>query len=488
MLLSAEALLYFQRCHRRTFLDAYGDLSQKDPISDFHLRLQQDRLAHQQVVLQAQIDRGAIPHQKPVYPPRDWQAGATATQEMMHRGVERIYRGVLTADIDFDGKSVTLLSKPDLLVKQPGNSTFGDWIYVPIDIHLGKRPKLEYQIVAAYHVYLLGFVQGIYSDEAWLILREKGWYGINLERSLPQMQEVLQASLEMLIHQQEPEIFISRQICNLCPWFSSCYQIAKSQEHISLIPGVSPNRYEYLQKLGLNTASAIANTDPDRLALNMGLDVARQLVRQAESLTYNRAIPNKSDFPANYWPNSPIELYFDIEAEPDLNLDYLLGVLVVNLADETQTFRAFLAENPAEEGLIWQQFLDLVSAYPNAPIYHFSPYEAETVKRLGKLYQTPKSEIRALLARCIDLHKRSHSNVTLPVESYSLKSIAHWLGFRWRYPQPNGSLCICWYNKWLETGDRSWLELIITYNEDDCLATYRIKDWLVKFLQQEAHM
>lgn len=484
MLLSAEMLLYFQRCHRRTFLDAYGDLTQKDPLSDFHLRLQQERLTLQQAVLASQIEQGAPVHQKPVYRDRDWQAGDRATQAMMRRGVERIHRGVLIAEIEYDGANVTLLSKPDLLVKQPGTSNFGDWTYMPVDIHLGKRPKLEYQIVATYHAHLLSLAQGTSVEKAWLILRQKGWYSVNLERSLPQMQEVLEASLQLLVGKQEPEVFISRQTCSLCPWFSSCYRIAKSQQHLSLIPGVSPNRYESLKKMGLQTVEAIANSAPTDLARDMGLDTAQQLVRQSKSLISNSAILRQDHFPANYLLSSDIEIYFDIEAEPDLNLDYLLGAVVVNRVDGTEKFYGFLAENLAEEGRTWQQFLDFLSLYPQAPIFHFSPYEAETIKRLAKLYQTPKSRLRSVLYRCVDLHKRLSSVVTLPVESYSLKSIAQWLGFKWRYPQANGSLCICWYNKWLETGDRSWLDLILAYNEDDCRATYQIKDWLVNFLDK----
>ena len=34
-----------------------------------------------------------------------------------------------------------------------------------------------------------------------------------------------------------------------------------------------------------------------------------------------------------------------------------------------------------------------------------------------------------------------------------------------------------------ETGDRSYLEAILRYNEDDCRATYHIKDWLVQFAE-----
>ncbi|MBD5607048.1 MAG: ribonuclease H-like domain-containing protein, partial [Candidatus Eremiobacteraeota bacterium] len=33
--------------------------------------------------------------------------------------------------------------------------------------------------------------------------------------------------------------------------------------------------------------------------------------------------------------------------------------------------------------------------------------------------------------------------------------------------------------------DRTLLEIIQSYNEDDCRATRRVKDWLVNFFQDE---
>ena len=42
MLLNAELLLNYQRCSRRAFLDLYGDRSQRDPPSDYLLKLLQD--------------------------------------------------------------------------------------------------------------------------------------------------------------------------------------------------------------------------------------------------------------------------------------------------------------------------------------------------------------------------------------------------------------------------------------------------------------
>jgi uncharacterized protein len=182
-------------------------------------------------------------------------------------------------------------------------------------------------------------------------------------------------------------------------------------------------------------------------------------------------------------PTASVELYFDIEAEPELQLDYLLGVLVIDKLAGTETFHPFLAEHPSDEALIWQQFLELVSLYPDAPIFHFSDYEVETIKRLARVYNTPREFIRPLLSRFVDVHQRVTHAAILPVESYSLKHLARWLGFEWRDVGVTGSQCVCLYDQWLKSGDRSLLDVILRYNEDDCRATQKLKDWLVGFMQ-----
>ncbi|MDB9324618.1 TM0106 family RecB-like putative nuclease, partial [Nodularia spumigena CS-590/02] len=152
----------------------------------------------------------------------------------------------------------------------------------------------------------------------------------------------------------------------------------------------------------------------------------------------------------------------------------------------TEKFYSFLAEKPEEEGLIWQQFLDLVWQYPQAPIYHFCVYEVDTVKRLAKLYSTPKSSVSPVLNRFVDVYEQLTKSVALPIESYALKAIARWLGFEWREKEASGAKCIYWYDQWLETGDRTLLDVIQSYNEDDCRATRSVKDWLVQFVQNES--
>ncbi|MBE9184205.1 TM0106 family RecB-like putative nuclease [Microcoleus sp. LEGE 07076] len=588
MLITDKLLLSYQRCNLRAFLDTCGDSKQLDPPSDFLLKLMRDSGTYQQQVLAGET------YQQPSYPKGDWEAGAAATLSLMQQGADRIYRGVLiqgelgktngtpTSLVGINGQclsdtpelpqtsihpesstlhssNITLVSRPHLLIKQPGQSKFGDWSYVTADIWLSKRPKLDYQIITAFHAKILASVQGKIPDSAWLMLRKKGFWQVNLDQRIPQMLEILNNCIQMIENRDKPEVFISRQKCNLCGWYTICHAEAESIKHLSLLPGVTAGRYARLKTLEITDVEALARASsellaeypefPDRVAFDvvrqaqshlLDIPLLREEVRgkseerrretdtgikdreegrseNLEELNSSEILPdivdnilndiaaeevqirpNKPAAPAQPAPIlrkkpipysqsvflsiAPIELYFDIEAEPELNLDYLHGVLVVDRYNQTEKFHGFLAESAAEEGAIWEQFLELMWAYPIAPIFHFCDYEVKTFKRLAKLYQTPAYLWKPVLKRFVDIHKQVTEKAIVPVESYALKPIARWLGFDWRDAKANGAQCVCWYDDWLKTGDRDFLEAIVRYNEDDCRATYVVKDWLTNFL------
>ncbi|MEB3233438.1 MAG: TM0106 family RecB-like putative nuclease [Leptolyngbyaceae bacterium] len=482
-LLTDELLLHYQRCQRRAYLDRYADPAKRDPTSDYVRKLQHDSVVHQAKILSAYTTH------RPASPPHDWDAGFAATLALMQAGVNYIERPVLQVHYS---DTITFLSRPKLLVRQPGLSHLGDWTYLAADIKLGKRPKADYQIVATFHAYLLAHIQGRWPAGSWLILRHGNRYAVKLPEQLPKMEAAVLQCLEMLQNNREPKVFISRNRCDLCHWFGHCYSVAQAEAHLSLLPGVTPSRYAHLQSLNLTTVEALAQaTFPAIASLpGFGRQTAHKLVRQAQATYQDRALRLPPDSvpspPLHQWlPTAPIELYFDIESAPEQGLIYLHGVVVVDREAHTQTFHGLMAESPGEEGKIWQQFLDLMAQYPTAPVFHFCPYEAQTVKKLGDTYGTPAAIVEQILARFVDLHDRVIHSVTLPIENYALKAIARWVGFEWREAGANGAQSIFWYDQWLETGDRTYLDLLLSYNEDDCLATWKVKNWLVQFLQDE---
>jgi len=74
-------------------------------------------------------------------------------------------------------------------------------------------------------------------------------------------------------------------------------------------------------------------------------------------------------------------------------------------------------------------------------------------------------------ARSVDLHSGSiKSRMIWLTYSLSLKTLAAFLGFKWRDTDPSGAGSIQWFHERVETGDNSIRKRILEYNEDDCRA------------------
>jgi uncharacterized protein len=132
-------------------------------------------------------------------------------------------------------------------------------------------------------------MQGVFPNYAEIVLRRHNRYRVELNLWLTKLEEIIKKFGEMVINHQEPEVFISRQRCSLCHWYSHCYGIAQASQHLSLVPGVTPSRYQFLQSLGVSTMESLALTCPTRTREGMGLEVANQLQLQAQAIIENRA-------------------------------------------------------------------------------------------------------------------------------------------------------------------------------------------------------
>ncbi len=493
MLLTDELLFQYKRCHRRAFLNVYGEESQKQSEKEFLLKLGEERESHSWQVLQIY----GLPYHQPKALTEDRENDLTLaliTEDLMRQGVECIYQGVITYRVkDFIDaeEEVTFMISPTLLIKQDIPSRWGDWSYFSVNTHLGKNIKPEYKLISAFQGDILGLFQGINPSKVQIFLRNhlKPYY-LNLNIWIPSSRELVRECLSMILAKNEPDVFISRQRCTFCQWYDGCYNLARSQQHLSLIPGITPKRHELLISQGIDNLPSLSQANFSDLNRVLDKEIANHIYQQSQSLVSRQPILKNLALPSI--PNYPVELYFDIEAEPDRNIDYLLGVLLVNNETQQKKYYTFLAETITEEETIWQDFLDFVCEYDHAPIFHYSQYEVETIKRLASVYKTPSSSLQSLLGRLWDLHKIVINSFYLPVENYSLKSLGNWLGFHWRDPKTakissngvriGGDQCVFWYDQWLKTGDRIWLDYILIYNEDDCLGTYQLKKWLLNYV------
>ncbi|AFZ47828.1 RecB family nuclease, putative [Cyanobacterium stanieri PCC 7202] len=478
MLITDDTLLQYKRCKRKAFLNFHYE-GEKPPERDFVNKLKQERILHTQKVIEH--NNWQIEH--PIFSTTS-NSYIESTLDLMNQGVDCIYNGQLSYQMEGKYHNLVFETSPTLLIKQNIPSRFGNWSYITVNTHLGKNHKPEYKLVAAFQAWVLGSNQGLMPTHADFIVRSFKRYSVNLGIWLPRVQEVIDDCQRLFMNEDAPEVFISRQKCGLCEWYSECHSLALRQNHPSLIPGITPRKYDILKQKGVGSFDKLIDLSFAELNQIFEHDGGGILFKQIQSLKSNSPVLKRDT--VNIIPSSNIELYFDIEAEPDRQTDYLLGVLLVDNSQKIKKYYSFLAETLEGEKDIWLSFLEFINGYPDSFIYHFSGYEVETIKRLASIYKTPNSLIQPLLKRFIDVHKFVTQNYLLPIESYSLKSLGKWLNFQWRIPPDydannlGGDQCVVWYDKWLNTGDRTYLGYILMYNEDDCQATFAVKNWLVK--------
>jgi uncharacterized protein len=179
------------------------------------------------------------------------------------------------------------------------------------------------------------------------------------------------------------------------------------------------------------------------------------------------------------FPQVATEVYFDIESDPTRGVDYLFGLLMRDTATGKDRYQSIIAKDPVHEKEAWTKFLDTITELEDFVIYHYAHYEQTVFDQLVTRYGAPSGLVQKFHEHAIDLHLKTVESVVLPLYFYTLKDIARFLGYEWADPEAGGAESVVWYDEWLKTGDASYLDRIIRYNEDDVRATMLLKDWLI---------
>ena len=169
----------------------------------------------------------------------------------------------------------------------------------------------------------------------------------------------------------------------------------------------------------------------------------------------------------------PIELFLDIEGIPDQQAYYLFGLSVYE--NGHCSYYPFWGETDQDEERTWHQFLEKVNEYPEAPIYHYGTYEPKAIEKLATRYQLDCSHIKQ---RLVNVLAFIYGKVYFPTQSNSLKDIGRLIGASWTAPNASGLQTLVWRHLWTETQDTKYKQLLITYNQEDCLALYTLNNEL----------
>ncbi len=493
--ISATELYSYVKCPHRVYRDAFDDPGLKDLPNEFVQLLWEKGVSHEKKIIEKQkgeldiLDLSGVPREERF----------AKTIEAMKNRVPYIYQGYLEVD--------DLVGKPDLLEAQLNGE------YLPIDIKSGMgydgddededgevKLKKGYAVQVGLYVDALirpGFLKhnmGKILDSHASIVD----YDLSVPRGPKTPQTWWEFYLEVLgnvrkIYNKQIKTYPALGgVCKLCEWYTNCKQQCVQSNCISLVHELGRSRKNELLKAASNISDlAQMNTKQflaikkDRGIKGIGEGMFDKFSRRAKLLISKPIDPViLSPF---IFPDKPIELFFDIEADPTQDIVYLHGVVERRQNKKDSVFYSFVAKDVSqqEEKRAWAEFWSYVRSLPKDQwaMYYYSKYERTQYRLLASRYPgvTSPEELEWFFdpVRSIDLYYDIVTKHTeWPTYNYSVKTLAQYLGFKWRDENPSGAASIQWFNDWCRNKDQKVLQRILDYNEDDCRAMIVLKDKL----------
>ncbi len=490
---TASQLYNFMVCPHRVWRDVHGPQEEQiTEINPFVQLLWDKGIQHEQDIIKqigeyVDLSKGSF------------EERFSKTKSAIESRAPLIYQGVLIHN--------NLLGIPDILQHKE------DATYIPIEIKSGRglegtddsceessKPKKTYAVQLALYIDLLNKL-GYLQDRKGLVIDINATMveydldqqiGARDHRSHWELYLETKASVSDLLTNKVSNTPASCGGCKLCSWHNSCMKWVDETDDLTGLFGVGRSKRDtLLTDIAINTIQDVLSLDINQLLetknnnksflKGIGQKTLEQILTRADVVKNLKepVIYGKIDF-----PRVSYELYFDIEDDPTQNFVYMHGIYEKSI--DGYKYIDFTAREIGSnaEMKAWSDFWNYIDSLPvnDYAVYYFSSHEKTTYRRLQRSYPEviliEKLEDFFNNPNVIDLYNVVSKYTDWPISSYSLKSLAMYIGFKWRDESPSGALSIQWFSEYLETGDEKILERILLYNEDDCKATMVLKDKL----------
>jgi len=418
----------------------------------------------------------------------DIDEAAARTIEAMRSGADIIYQATFIKQ--------PFLGHADFLKKVPRPSSLGDFSYEVIDTKLARHTKAKFIIQICFYSELLGHLQerdplmmhivlGDGREESFRYADYSKYYATLKERFIKRMQSGHKDTY--------PE---KHDHCDICRWRNICEDQWIKDDHLNQVANISRIQIKKLKAGGISTLKALAGTDNDNIP-KMASETLSKLRRQASLQLEKRQtgqnryellpqdMERKRGFARLPEPDEG-DIFFDMESDSmDIEgLEYLFGVYYFD--KRKPRFMPIWAHNRNEEKKAFIRFMDFaakrLNKYPKAHIYHYGQYEESALKKLMSLHGTHEAEVDNLLrfGKLVDLYKVVREGMMISEPAYSLKNVEHFYLSERTGEVKNAGASVVYYDRWKETGDRTFLQNIEDYNRDDVISTYELRQWLLK--------
>ena len=498
--LSATDLSNHLACHHLTSLDldvARGQRSAPEWNSPDLVVIRELGLRHEAAYLKSLQDKNAS--FVALREIEDEQKAIAETLSCMECGVAAIAQGSLAVGRWF--------GRPDVLVKVPKPSRFGEWSYEVYDCKLARETKAATILQLALYSALLTEIQSQTPEFMYVVPAGK-----NFEAEPCRFAEYsayyryVKVRLENVCDDKRgaetyPEPCVH---CDVCRWFRECDAKRHGDDHLSLVAGIRRQQRNQLEEWNTETMAKLAALpiplkERPKHGSREGIDRVREqarvqvMGRSRKKLVHEALLPVADGIGFCRLPEpSADDVFVDLEGDPFVGasgLQYLFGFAFQNLDGEL-SYEKRWALNREEEKRSFQWLVDEImrrrESNPRMHAYHFGAYEPGTLKRLMGMYATREDEIDRMLRAgvLVDLHQAFKQGVRASVEEYSLKKLEAFYSFERKTPLETSRGAMRYIEHHLELEGK--LEEIPDevrttmegYNSEDCFSTAALLDWL----------
>ena len=436
----------------------------------------------------------------------------SATLELMRAKVPVIFQGYIQHRVgllQFNGK-------PDFLVRDDYELYFENRVlgarqipsyeskgkYVAWDAKLASSAKPNYLLqIALYADALLAL--GLQSEkDTGLILGSRKLVSFEDSEIVPAM-KAARAELSQAISNFDKSIVLAdltlycdtKDSCKVCEYPALCDQARLDSDHLVQVAGINRSQIEKFKLAGIDTMHKLASAKDSDRPLEITTTTFEKLRTQArlqdqykQTGIYTHLVlpdPEIAVLP----PASTNDIFFDMEGFPyfpeEGGLEYLFGS-----SHRDGEFVAFFAHDRAQEKKALKEFVAFVTEKLNqdksAHIYHYASYEVTALTRLAARHGILEKEVSELVSsgRMIDLYKVVKGSIMVSQPSYSIKKLEAFYEFARKSKVLDAGSSIDeydYYRQLVGLNDpkaKEVLQQITDYNEDDCVSTMGLYNWL----------
>ncbi|MSZ35760.1 MAG: TM0106 family RecB-like putative nuclease [Actinobacteria bacterium] len=434
-----------------------------------------------------------------------------ATVALMREQVPVIYQGYLKHQVG----NLTFNGKPDFLVrgdyqlefvkgKLTANqkSTGEKDKYVAWDAKLASTAKPNYLLQIALYADALKALGMKSEGEPGIILGSRTLETFEESEIVPAMQQA-RKELEAAIKSFDERTALAdltlycdtKDSCSVCEYPALCEQARFDVDHLVQVAGINRNQIEKLSAVGITTMASLAKATDDQRPSEITASSFEKIRLQAKLQTDYRKTGEVSFIVlpdpeiAVLPPASQNDVFFDMEGFPYFpekgGLEYLFGNTL-----RTGEFVPFFAHDRKQEKQAFIDFMEFLNkkleADKSAHVYHYANYEVTALNRLAARHGVMEAQVAELVSsgRMVDLYKVVKGSIMVSQPSYSIKKLEAFYEFDRKSKVLDAGASIDEYDYYRqqvelgEEGAEETLKQITVYNEDDCVSTMALYNWL----------